>query len=529
MQISDITSPNQQLDELRRSEIEKAPVPDKFSESGHEAAVQFLKTIPAAQRANYAVTMTNLPKVGLNPKSSYNTPIGIYFYPADYYLRKAVKTELPFQHNANYIQILKLTTDQILFVNKVTTQDYEDFVEKLSNLPSIKTNSEVSRSITQFHTESASKARIKKPGGQLWYVLWKTSDLFAKLLNKTSHIVWNWLLRQLGYKIIMDTGSMIIHRNEPNQGVILDPVGSYQWIKTIQNTSKLMLTLKHLLKTKFTSLDLEQKTKFLEQMSTQYELHQFILNYPKLIRLVHNEDLLKSLMMSRKIARVAFKYIKNPSEKIIKTALESDGTLIQYIHNPGDLFKTIAVKNNSEALKYIDNPSDSLVLDAIKNSDGDAIEFIKNPSEKMKKMALKLNGHNIRHIENPSKELQMIAVSTYVSSLEYIKNPDPDVVEFALENDEGALIHLKNPSDKLKMTAIKYHPMAIEYIANPTEEMQLLAVEQDSYVLSILLKKYILPSQTVIDAAIAAHPDDKEGILAQVQYFKHKQKKKSAK
>ena len=29
----------------------------------------------------YAFTMTQLNKVGVNPKSEYNTPLGVYFYP----------------------------------------------------------------------------------------------------------------------------------------------------------------------------------------------------------------------------------------------------------------------------------------------------------------------------------------------------------------------------------------------------------------------------------------------------------------
>ena len=30
---------------------------------------------------DYAFTMVKIPKVGLNPKTDYNTPAGVYFYP----------------------------------------------------------------------------------------------------------------------------------------------------------------------------------------------------------------------------------------------------------------------------------------------------------------------------------------------------------------------------------------------------------------------------------------------------------------
>lgn len=80
MKITDLNSPNlQQILELRRSEQERARVPEKASELGHPAAVAFLEN---KDRKRYAVTMTEIPKVGVNPSSGYNTPLGIYFLPS---------------------------------------------------------------------------------------------------------------------------------------------------------------------------------------------------------------------------------------------------------------------------------------------------------------------------------------------------------------------------------------------------------------------------------------------------------------
>jgi len=103
------------LSELRRSERERAAVPGKTAELGHAAALAFLAD---KDLSRYAVTMTELPKVGVNPRSKYNTPVGIYFYPADYYFDTIKKDEtLPFQHSAKYINIIELTTNDIMYLD----------------------------------------------------------------------------------------------------------------------------------------------------------------------------------------------------------------------------------------------------------------------------------------------------------------------------------------------------------------------------------------------------------------------------
>ena len=52
------------------------------------ALVEFLKTLSYSDIQYYGVTLTQLPKLGVNPQSKYNTPLAICFYPADYYLKK---------------------------------------------------------------------------------------------------------------------------------------------------------------------------------------------------------------------------------------------------------------------------------------------------------------------------------------------------------------------------------------------------------------------------------------------------------
>ena len=52
---------------------------------------------------NFAVTFTAIDKVGINPTSGYETPIGIYFYPLDYVVKR--KMNVPFAGDQPHINV----------------------------------------------------------------------------------------------------------------------------------------------------------------------------------------------------------------------------------------------------------------------------------------------------------------------------------------------------------------------------------------------------------------------------------------
>lgn len=573
MKITELNSPNsQQIDELRRSEREQAPVPDKFAEVGHAAAVKFLKTIPAKELANYVVTMTELPKVGVNPRSDYNTPIGIYFYPGKYYLARALRGGLPFQYDAPYIQILKLTTDQILDLEKVTSASYDQAVKKLLSLDLVTRLSPGNQSkIQQFRKESANRTRVKRPGGQLWYVLWQTSNLLEEEYHKSSHVIWNWILRQLGYKVVMDPGLRIIHQNEPTQGLILDSVGTYQWVKSIKNISKSDLEFRSEVKKKFGKMDNQKKSKFIQSLLLVSKL-KYIQKYPQLIKFLTNASDINAVL-GKGATAAAIRYIPNPSEELQQTAVRASyGHAIQWIKNPSEDVQITAVRLNGNTLKYIDNPSDTVISHAVR-SDGEAIRFvdnpseelqwlavrdvpmnikyIKNPTEAVKEFAIRMEaeaiqyiknpskqmqldavgslGYVIRYIPNPDKDVQTVAVKSSPEALKFIPNPDDDVIKVALQFHSDAIKYIKNPTDEHKMRAIKFHPHSIQFIKNPTEQMQLTAAATGAGTIEHLLDNGIMPSQAVIDTAVNTFPDFKNTIKKAISIFKAKQKKLAAK
>ena len=198
----------QQLAEKRRSErvgIAKT----KELEFGHTAGKAYIQSLKekGEDLGRYGITMTKLPKVGINPGSRYNTPIGVYFYPARYYLKRS---ELPFEHDANYINVIKFKDGaKILDLGVIEEEDLDTLVSKLSKIyPPEK--------VQQYYTESLTEAQVLTPAGAFWYITFKLSDNNSK--------TWNKIFRQLGYDIVIDTtGEGIIYETETTQGFLVDP------------------------------------------------------------------------------------------------------------------------------------------------------------------------------------------------------------------------------------------------------------------------------------------------------------------
>lgn len=226
--------------------------------SGHPAAVKFLQ---GKDLNRYGVSMTSIPKLGINPGSNYNTPVGIYFYPAEFYMSiksKNSSNKLPFVDDAKYIQIFKLNGNTI-DINLLNSGQFKSYISNLyNNIHKIARLVGESENNTQKMLNNAIAGSISQAahsdlyGGRLWYILYVISNsIYGKddkddaaddfdgfdesisdnLLeaNKRgaaaprSSVIWNSLLRILGIDCAIDTGAGIIHKNEPYQGVVLNP------------------------------------------------------------------------------------------------------------------------------------------------------------------------------------------------------------------------------------------------------------------------------------------------------------------
>jgi hypothetical protein len=225
------------VDEARRNPEQNEKI------AGHPAAVKFLK---GKDLKSYGVSMTKIPKLGINPGSNYNTPVGIYYYPAEFYMShkdSSTPTKLPFVDDAEYIQVFELQGN-VIQIDELNSSQFNSYISKLyANINKVAqllglSEKNTEKLISTAIMQSGSKAKDSSYGGKLWFVLFAISRPGAGkpgydeedydnskrgAAAPRSSVVWNSLLRMLGMDGVEDNGVGILHKNEPYQGVILDP------------------------------------------------------------------------------------------------------------------------------------------------------------------------------------------------------------------------------------------------------------------------------------------------------------------
>lgn len=178
-----------------------------------------LKTSSIQQLKRYSgffVTMVNVEKVGLNPKSTINDVAGVYSYPVDYVIKNNI-IFLPHAAQAKFMFIINPKKD---IIKSSTYNNFENDFEKIKqflnqkNLPEIKPQN----STSQFQS------------------LWNTiTEYTYKIFKKNSAVKASALFRVLGYEILYDDSNMgYINENEPTQCLFLTP-SSYEVIDKIYN------------------------------------------------------------------------------------------------------------------------------------------------------------------------------------------------------------------------------------------------------------------------------------------------------
>ena len=202
---------------------------------------------------NIFITFTKIPKVGINPQSGYDTPLGIYCYPLketfDYYNVEEIKnfSKYPFPHNHNkiYVGIIKLklpnsfyhnfpvlfTEERLKIVVEYVKNMYdsdEEFANKFINNDGDRTSFE--EFIEYVFTEAKNfRSYGDWPSVKFWNltrnvgIILANSDYrrYDRLNTNRAALKWNVLLRYLGYSGLSDHGYGLIHTSEPIQAVHL--------------------------------------------------------------------------------------------------------------------------------------------------------------------------------------------------------------------------------------------------------------------------------------------------------------------
>ncbi len=211
----------------------------------------------STERVGYPVTVkdlfvsfTELKKLGINPQSKYNTPLGIYAYTVSTVIQLAgderpMNKSVPFAGDHPYINLFKFIGDgYVLVINRMredNTTMY--FYEQLRKIMSVFEKSEMRGGylhtedlVDQFvkEAEEENRALVNSTGGHFWYVTWRCSEILSNRKKIARPVAWNWLFRKLGIDAVVDTGAGIIHENEPEQAVFFN-TADIELIERIDN------------------------------------------------------------------------------------------------------------------------------------------------------------------------------------------------------------------------------------------------------------------------------------------------------
>lgn len=167
-------------------------------------------------------TFTQINKFGINVKSLYNTPTGIYAYPIDYIISKGAKN-VPFAGKSPYIQIFKNNTpleNTWILSDKLNSEITERIINVLEietgqPCPTFKNNKSIWEYIYKFIMGKNFKS----------YDDWADNDNYHIDVNNRKPSEYapkarKVLLNAEIYAII-DNGKGIIYPDEPTQGLFL--------------------------------------------------------------------------------------------------------------------------------------------------------------------------------------------------------------------------------------------------------------------------------------------------------------------
>ena len=151
--------------------------PNTMSESDMIERMDFLTT--NSDKTQY-ISFTNIDKIGINPRSVYNTPVGIYCYPLtkaggepsailDSMTRDNSFDDIPYMVNQPYIYMFEAKNkEKGLILSEYTDEQLEADKQKLYAYLKVKNDRITEDVFDVIVKNSNNEARVKTPGGYLW-------------------------------------------------------------------------------------------------------------------------------------------------------------------------------------------------------------------------------------------------------------------------------------------------------------------------------------------------------------------------
>lgn len=199
------------------SEIQEARRNPKHPAQIKTRKSNFGKLQPYLNMKDAYGSFTMIPKIGINPKQEWDTPIGIYTYPLRLYkedvYQNGVRGAFPFASENPYLMILRPKVP-ILDISNLSESEFNAYTNKLRKMYS----EYVSQDIFDFYVSE----QMDSYGLRLWSLTKEIAILLAENKKRNMSVSWNTVFRSIGIKAIADVdGQGIIYENEPIQCVFL--------------------------------------------------------------------------------------------------------------------------------------------------------------------------------------------------------------------------------------------------------------------------------------------------------------------
>jgi hypothetical protein len=187
---------------------------------------------------NIYIHYSDIPKLGINPQTSFDTPAGIYAYPLKEMYEAVKLNAIPFAGNRRFVVVFKNTGGKILDMSKYSQANYATDMAIIKNKLSQELKNTVDSSIVadpiQFIERSKKTAKPNIPAAWTWNTTRRLAQSIEQKTRQKQTVVWTSLLtRTLGYYGAVDkTGTGTIHEAEPTQAVFF----STQHLKLLEIT-----------------------------------------------------------------------------------------------------------------------------------------------------------------------------------------------------------------------------------------------------------------------------------------------------
>lgn len=350
---------------------------------------------------NLFVSFTQVDKLGINPKSTYHTPLGIYAYPAKYVVQEVgihnKLDHLPFAGDSPYVNIFK-AAGNIVDLWSMEAAESRKYMKAVAEAWAKETGGADSWKHAVDQVESiinnADHANVADyPGGRLWYVVMTAAKtLFGPRWKLANHVAWNKLFRLIGIDGCIDQGAGIIHTSEPTQAVFFSISAVTKVQRHHNKYSPSYTQMRHAQGNARAQIHKDYTAKFAAM--TPEEIVDFF-KY-------HSPDRMK--------------YVKDKNARMM--ILQKQPSYVQFFTNPTDQELMVSVTANIKNIRYFPNRMTDDILIAGLRADPDA-------------------GHVIlKYIPNPSKKVQVALVQAYPSSIFDLTNPPEEAFKMALASGE---------------------------------------------------------------------------------------------